>query len=345
MRLRVVFSSFCFASLCVLPLVAQIPDIASRVDAIRGGSTISGVLYGPQGAPWNGGQIELRDVSTMQLVQTTYSQGGGNFELRNLPPGNYELTAEMQGLRGRQFVSTGSPLVTVEVHLESGFKDHAAPGPATSVAMLKVPQKARERCTKAEQALAASKFDQSRKLVDESLSMYSKNPRALTLRGILEIQANDSTAAMQDLQSAIDIDPNYDAPYTALSSIYNGQGRFEDAARTTERAVAIAPNSWQGYFEMARAYVGKGMYQKGLDIANRAQALGANSIPSLHLVKAYAMVPLKLYKDASQELQAFLSHAPEGPSTESVKRLLAQVQAAEAASAAPATGLAFAPQH
>lgn len=345
MRLRVLFSSLCFASLFVLPLTAQIPDMASRIEAMRGGSTVSGVLYGPDGTPWGGVLIELRDVSTMQLVVSTYSQGGGNFELRNLPAGNFELTAESQGMKGRQFISTNAPLMTVELHLDAGRNAHVAPGPATSVAMLKVPQKARDRCTKAEQALANRKLDQSRRLVDESLSMYPKNPRALTLRGILEMQANNSTAAMQDLQSAIDIDPNYDAPYAALSSIYNNQGRFDDAAKTTERAVAIAPNAWQGYFEMARAYIGKGMYQKGLDLANRAQALGAGSLPGLHLLKAYAMVPLKLYKDASLELQAFLSHAPEGQNTDSVKRLLAQVQAAEAASIAPATGLAFAPKH
>jgi hypothetical protein len=57
------------------------------------------------------------------------------------------------------------------------------------------------------------------------------------------------------------------------------------------------------------------------------------------------MVPLKLYKDASGELQAFLSHVPEGQNTEPVKRLLAQVEAAEASSVAPDTRMGFAAAH
>jgi tetratricopeptide (TPR) repeat protein len=213
------------------------------------------------------------------------------------------------------------------------------------VALLKVPQKARDRCTNAEQAFAAKKVDEATKQVNQSLSIYPKNPRALTLRGILQALQQKPAAAMQDFQSAIDIDANYDPAYTAMSAIYNSQGRFDEAERTTERAVAIAPNAWQGYFEMARAYVGKGMYQKALELANRAQSLGANSVPSIHLVKAYAMVPLKLYRDASQELQAFLSHAPEGQNIEPVRQLLAQVQAAENTAAPSATRMGFAPTH
>jgi hypothetical protein len=46
-------------------------------------------------------------------------------------------------------------------------------------------------------------------------------------------------------------------------------------------------------------------------------------------LKAYALLPLKLYKDADSELEAFLSHAPRGQDTSEVKVLLAKVRAAE----------------
>jgi hypothetical protein len=48
-----------------------------------------------------------------------------------------------------------------------------------------------------------------------------------------------------------------------------------------------------------------------LDIDSGAVA-GTDGVAGIHLLKAYALVPMKLYKDAATELQAFLSHAPRG---------------------------------
>jgi hypothetical protein len=82
-----------------------------------------------------------------------------------------------------------------------------------------------------------------------------------------------------------------------------------------------------------------------LQFADRAQAMGAGALPSLHLIKACAMVPLKLYQDASGELQAFLANVPEGQNALYARNLLAQVQAQTAAAAPPSTVMGFAPAH
>ena len=131
---------------------------------------------------------------------------------------------------------------------------------------------------------------------------------------------------IQDFQQAIDIDPSYERADTAMSSVFNSQGQYDDAARTAEREVSLDPKAWQGYFELAKAMLGKGLYQKALQIANRAEGIAPGGIASIHLLKAYAMVPLNLYKDAETELQAFLSDAPRNQDILSVKVLLARVQ-------------------
>jgi tetratricopeptide (TPR) repeat protein len=119
--------------------------------------------------------------------------------------------------------------------------------------------------------------------------------------------------------------------YLALGTVFNGTGHYDEAARTLERSISITPDAWQGYFEMARAYLGKGMYDKALQSANKAQNRGPANFAPIHVLKAYALIPQKLYKDAVQELQSFLSRRPEGPSAEQAQKLLAQVQAAELA--------------
>jgi TolA-binding protein len=70
------------------------------------------------------------------------------------------------------------------------------------------------------------------------------------------------------------------------------------------------------------------MYLQGLQLARQAQRLSGNSFAAVHLIKAYALVPMRLYSDAKYELQAFLSREPKGNSAEQAQTLLAQVEAA-----------------
>ena len=48
----------------------------------------------------------------------------------------------------------------------------------------------------------------------------------------------------------------------------------------------------------------------------------------MHLIKAYALMPMRLYKAARYELQAFLSHQPNGSNAEQAQMLLARIDAA-----------------
>ncbi len=121
---------------------------------------------------------------------------------------------------------------------------------------------------------------------------------------------------------AIDIDPSYERAYNAMSSVFNSQVKYDDAARTTEREVSINPKAWQGYFELAKAMLGKGLYQKA-----PGRVLGSRQYRQHSSSEDYMLVPLNLYKEAETELQAFLSHPPRGQDISSVKVLLAKVEA------------------
>ena len=292
---------------------------------------ITGTCYGVDGVPASGVAVELRDPANNAILASSITRSNGSFELYNMPAGSYELVARSQGDEARELIPAGRLVTRVDLRMVHNAATYASGESMVSVARLKIPTKARDRYNKAVQAYTQGKLEQAEKSVDQSLAIYSDNPEALTLRGLIAWQHKDAIAAIETLQQAIDVDPSYGPAYTAMSSIFNSQGKYDDAARTTERAVAVNPHAWQGYFEMAKAMLGKGLYQKALQIANRAETLAPSGIAGVHLLKAYALVPLKLYKEAGTELEAFLSHAPKGQDTSGVKILLAKVQAAQAA--------------
>lgn len=352
MRVRVLSSAFCFAVALSLTAEAQLGpptpgmrDLSRRASSEGESSLITGVCYGIDGVPMSGVTVELRDTSTNAVLASTTTHSNGLFELYDMPSGNFSVVARAPGEEARETVPAGRIVSRIDLRMTRTAVNPAGGESAISVLRLKVPQKARDRYNKAAQAFTKGKLDQADKAVNQSLAICPDNPEAITLHGLIAWRSNDVAGAVEDLQKSINLDPSYDPAYTALSSILNSQGKYDDAARVTERAVAVNPNAWQGYFEMAKAMLGKGMYRKALQIAEKAETLAPTGIAGIHLLKAYALVPLKLYKEAGTELQAFLSHAPRGQDTSGVKVLLAKVQAAEATTAtnpSAAPGFAFA---
>jgi tetratricopeptide (TPR) repeat protein len=304
------------------------------------GAAIRGTLYGSDGSPIAATLIELRDPGTNMVLATTHTHSDGTFELYNMASGRYMLVAQLRGLQASELVSASGMQSQVSLRMKSAAPTAPPGSPEISIARLKVPQKACDRYVKAEQAFSKGNFDGAEKAANDSLAIYPQNPEALTLRGLLALRHQNTQAAIEDFQRSIELDPSYAVAYTAMGSVFNSEGKFDEAARVADRAVTLNPTAWQGYFEVARSFMGRGMYEKALQFAERAEALGASGFATVHLLKAYAMVPLKRYKEADTELQAFLSHPPQGQDTSSVKQLLSQVQEAEAVSSLPARGSA-----
>lgn len=291
-------------------------------------AAVEGKVLAPDGRPLPGIHVEVDEAGTAVPVTSTYTQADGSFALYNIPKGTYEVVAESGDAR----VSDDVVLQPDRPSLELRFADSAAAyysESTISVAHILVPESAKKLYRKAYAAFTDGKNDEAESLVNQALLIEPHFADALTLLGLLDVQKADLEEAQQYLEAAIHVDPAYSPAYVALGAVYNHEGRFDDAIRASERGISLSPRSWQAYFEMAKASVSKGMYQKALQFARQAQRLGGNSFASLHLVKACALYPMKLYKDARYEVQAVLTREPKGTSAKQAQALLAEIDAAE----------------
>jgi hypothetical protein len=73
------------------------------------------------------------------------------------------------------------------------------------------------------------------------------------------------------------------------------------------------------------------MYENGLKFIRQAERLGGNTYAGIHLLKAYALIPMKLYKEARYELQASIARERHGQMADQAKQILAQLDALEVA--------------
>jgi tetratricopeptide (TPR) repeat protein len=281
-----------------------------------------------RGEPASNARVEIRDLATGQLVASGYTNSAGVLELAGVKPTEYvlEITSGLSQVTEKADIRMDRNM-TVRLPATDDNPDNVGSNTSVSVAQFKVPSKARNEFKKAEEALKKNKKDECAQRVAKALGIFPNFAEALTLRAILSMDNDKPETALTDLDAAIKADPSYAFAYFALGATYNGLSRFDDAVRSLERGLSISPNSWQGYFELGKARVGKGEYQLALKQLDRAQSLVSQTYPSIHLVKAHALLALKQYPDAMNELQLFLNEAPGDSRSAEARQALEQAKA------------------
>jgi hypothetical protein len=317
-----------FASAQILPGSSgnRIPDLGE----VRAGD-ITITALDTQGAPIADARVEIMTLGTRTTAASGYTDSRGVLHVESVPEGSYEVV-----------VSRGVDSTTDRVHVQ-GFATNltlklATDGDPTvgnratvSVAQFRVPEKVRKVFRKAQKAFDDRNMEKAQKYLEEALLIEPQYAEALTLRGILKIDARDETGAIDDLSNAIKADAGYPLAYVALGAAFNRANRFDEALQTLERGVALDPMSWQGYFEIGKAQVSKGDYVAGLRSMDKAQSMANDKYPPLHLVKAHALLAIKQYENAMVELRIFLDKAPDAPESATARDMMEKAQAFVAA--------------
>ena len=262
-------------------------------------------------------RVEVREAGG-EIVLTGYSDSAGIFRINQIPPGSYDVVA----VKGINDARERVQIAGMETNVDLRMQVHTnAPDGSTSVsvAQFKVPDRARKLYSKGNEALQKNKLDDAKKYAEKALEDIPGFAEALTLRGILRMNDGATDAGIADFDAAIKADPNYALAYTTLGAALNQAQKFQDATRALLRAVAIQPRSWQAYYELAKASLGQGDYKSALKNVSKACEISQEYAP-VHLVKAHALLGLKMYQDAVGELELYLTQDPSGSAAESAPR-------------------------
>jgi tetratricopeptide (TPR) repeat protein len=317
--------TFSASTLCFGQIRAFSNEMAPTDDS-QVQTSITGVVASMNGSPLHDIRIEVRSVTTGMVVATCYSDRGGGFMAYHLRNGVYEIAAFDGANETRERVDLESGGTNVNLRLP----EHAAPPSAgtVSVAQLKTPEKARNLVEKARSALRKNKVADAEKYLNAALQVAPDNPVALTLRALMRVNANQTEAAIEDLDQAVKADPTYGPAYLLLGSAFNDLGRFDEALRSLDRESIYEPKSWQCALEMAKSWLGKHEYGRALQQLDRAQALGAAAptMGPIHVLRGYALIGEKHFAEAGTELQAYLATEPNGQLAGSVRATIVRVQ-------------------
>jgi predicted Zn-dependent protease len=313
----------------LLPSAASTQDLPIRSFGQASVTSLTVTVRDAKNQPIADARVEVRPLMSMGTSIAGYTNPSGVFEATGLNEGAYEVIAQKGVMQSSDRVEVGAGMASASLMIDSTDKTAAEIGGKSTVSLgqYKVPKKARDAFKKAESALAERKIDEAHRQLAKALEIYPDFAEALTMRGIMNLEAKNHEAAINDFDHAIKADPGYAMSYMAMGAAYNLTQRFDEALRVLERGIAMSPQSWQAYFEVSKAQVGKSNYEAAIRAADKAQVLSDGKYPLVHLVKAHAMLALKQYDSAMGELQAFLDQAPKAPQAEDARTTLEQVRA------------------
>jgi len=215
---------------------------------------IAGTVATLDGRPQPDVLVQIRDFGTGRILGSVHSNVAGGFSFDMLPYGNYEVVANEQAGSVREEIEVREDVAVVNLRLNTSDSAPVAPQSGlVSLTELRAPRRARDAYHKAEQAIANNRPAEVLKNLQKALEIYPAYAPALTLRGVLSMDSNDLTAAVEDFDMAIQralqqlthaqeqLPREYPALHLVRANAFLGLKDYSEAANELKIFLRIAP--------------------------------------------------------------------------------------------------------
>jgi hypothetical protein len=298
----------------------------SKSSSFLRSSSIDGTVQSIDGRLLKDVRVDLHDTSAGIIIASVYTGERGSFEFDPVPEGTYEVVAVSGTNQASERINVASFKQSLSLRMPvNDVPQDGTERNSVSVSQYKVPAKAREEFSKAQEASRRSKPEDATKHLARALEIYPDFSDALTMRAIGNLSTNLS-AAIRDLEHAIKTDGNNSLALTVLGAAMNAQAKFNEALLYLQRSETLAPDRWQTYFELAKTNIGKNDYVASLRYLDKAVSMLAQDYSPIHLLRGRALFSMHRYAEAAGELDAYLQMEPNSPGASAARDLRARAQ-------------------
>lgn len=304
-------------ALCALVLAFAV--LAAPAFAQTG--QIKGRVLDAESKPIEGAKVTLKAKDTNGRFDLKTNKKGEFMQI-GVPPGDYDVTAEKDGLTASKRQHIGLDMAELTLTLKKGGDMSEMSKEDRAKAEAKV---AGIKAAYAEAAALANagKYDESIAKFTEVIASVPKCTECYAGIGAAAREKKDYPAAEAAYKKALEIDPNYIDAYSGLANIYNDQKKFTEARAMSEEA-------------NKRATVGGGagnadmLYNAGViswnanDFAKAGEqftaAITANpNHAESHFMLGQVYLNLGKLPEAAKEFDAYTKIAPNGPNAAKAK--------------------------
>jgi Tfp pilus assembly protein PilF len=309
--------------LAVLAVVLGLTALAAPAYAQTG--QLRGKVVDAQGKPVEGAKVTIMLIDTKSKFEVKTKKGGDYLQI-GLPPGQYNVTVEKDGLTDSASVRVPLDMVERNFKLVPGGGGGTAAPPSKEEAAKAAAKLAGLKAAFAEGAALsnAGKFDEAVVKFNEVLTQYPKCAECAINIGSIYAQKKDYEKSEAAYRKALEIDPNSVEAYNGLANIFNDQKKFTEAQAMN--AEAAKRSSAGGGSASAETLYNAGVFawnDKNYEKAQEQFEAAVKANPShaeAHFMLGNALIKLgstsgdtAKFAAAATEFETYLKLAPNGP--------------------------------
>jgi Tfp pilus assembly protein PilF len=302
-------------ALTLCAVVLGLALMAAPASAQTGG--MKGKVVDAEGKPVDGAAVTL--VQTDTNSKFSLKSKKGEFMQIGLPPGNYVVTVEKDGLKQSANVKVSLDIAETTITLKPG----GSGAPMTKEEASKAAAKMEGLKTAFSEGAAlsnAGKYDEAIAKFNEVIAAVPKCTECYINIGATNALKKDYAASEAAYKKAIELDPNVVESYYGLAAIYNDQKKFTEAqAMSAEASKHGAAAGGAGTPANADTLYNQGVIAWNANDFAKAQehfaaAVAANpNHAESHFMLARTNLNLGKLPDAAKEFEAYVKLAPNGP--------------------------------
>ncbi|MCZ6490996.1 MAG: tetratricopeptide repeat protein [Acidobacteria bacterium] len=251
-------------------------------------------------------------------MQQTFTRSRGEFEFRNLRPGQYMVEVVEEGYEvARQtvelaFGSRRGVMLLLEPTTQARLK-HPDTGSTVSAQELQVPRKARKAFLKGLRELENNQPDRSVPHFLKAIERYPDYDEAFVQLALAHLYQQQIEPAQDALEKAVETNPKNVRAHTLLGRVYRERNELEKAEHELKAAVESGPDDWLAHLELAKTLTARQEYPQAEEHARKAHELNGES-EIAHLLVYDLLIQQREYQTALTELNNFLVLHPDHPS-------------------------------
>jgi tetratricopeptide (TPR) repeat protein len=301
-------------TLAICAVVLACAAVAVPASAQTG--MIKGKVIDAQNKPVEGATVTLQQVDTNSKFQLKTKKNGEYMQI-GVPPGNYKVTVEKDGLTSTKTTRISLDLTELDFTLTKGggstegmSKEDVAKAEAKNAAI-------RAAFKEGATLSNAGKHDEAIAKFNEVLKDVPKCPECYIGIGASSAAKKDYAAAEIAYKKAIELDTNAVDAYNGLATIYNDQKKFTEAqamsAEGMKRATAGgASGSADAMYNAGVISWNANDFPKAQEQFAAAVAANPNHAES-HFMLGRVYLNLGKLPDAAKEIETYTKIAPNGP--------------------------------
>ena len=250
----------------------------------------------------------------------------------NVPAGNYHVAVSRPGIADAgsgDFEIDSRRGQDVEVAVSSGESRPvvASTTPLVAVNDLKVPPRARKEFDKASELLAKNNLKKAMERLQRALSIDPDYAEAYNDLGVVYSRLGDKAQAREALQKAVSLNDHLAPAYVNLARLAIVDRDFPQAETLLNRATADDPDDAMILVLLANMELLNLHYDQALATCRRAHSLPHTPHAAAHYIAARVFEHEGRAAEALNQLRIFLAEEQAGPRAEAARKEMALLQA------------------